>query len=97
MPEADEQLGIAAGVANVDDQPPVGLQHPSPFGHGGREVDTADSDRLQLGDGELSDYRFATPNEAATLLRPDINDRLQRALAALTTGATAYVEHQRRW
>lgn len=51
---------------------------------------------LKISDTELSDHRFTTATEAADLLRPDINHRLQRALTALDSGSTNYAEHERR-
>jgi 8-oxo-dGTP pyrophosphatase MutT (NUDIX family) len=54
-------------------------------------------DRLRLDDAELSAYQFATFNDAARLLRPDVHRRLAGARDALATGTTAYDETQRRW
>jgi 8-oxo-dGTP diphosphatase len=48
--------------------------------------------RLRVGDAEISAYRFATVEDAAALLRPDVHGRLVRSLDALESGTTAYDE-----
>ena len=52
---------------------------------------------LKLSDPELSAYQFATVVAAADLLRPDVYDRLRRALCSLADDTTSYDETDRNW
>lgn len=50
---------------------------------------------LRLGDGELREYRFCRPDEAAGLLRPYVWRRVEAALASLQEQAGRYLEEGR--
>lgn len=53
--------------------------------------------RLKLNDPELSAYQFLPADEADRLLRPDVQQRLDRARRALAAGTTGYDETERGW
>jgi 8-oxo-dGTP pyrophosphatase MutT (NUDIX family) len=46
---------------------------------------------LKIGDDELSDFRFCSPEQAAGLLRPCVWERAANALAALRAGGARYL------
>ena len=48
---------------------------------------------LTIGDSELVEYQFCTPQQAAQHLRPYLWRRTQTALHALTTGTIQYLEN----
>ncbi len=48
---------------------------------------------LRIVDGEISEFAMLAPQEAHRRLRPDMAQRLQRALRALRTHTADYGEH----
>ena len=64
---------------------------------GTKTLDAYQVGSLKVSDAELSAYQFATSDDAAMLLRPDMNRRLHRARTALTTETTSYEESDRHW
>ena len=50
---------------------------------------------LRITDHELAGFEFVNPAQARDRLRPDIAERLARALRALHTGTTDYAELHR--
>jgi 8-oxo-dGTP diphosphatase len=55
-----------------------------------------DGGELRPADDELLDCRFTTPEEARSLLRPYVWNRMAQALAAVTAGAPRYLTDGRR-
>lgn len=53
--------------------------------------------QLTVSDPEISAYQFATMDDAAEMLRADVNERLRRAHAALLAGTVDYHETERDW
>jgi 8-oxo-dGTP pyrophosphatase MutT (NUDIX family) len=51
-----------------------------------------DHARITLRDGELNEYRFVEPEEASQLLRAYAWHRVHRALMALDSGTTSYLQ-----
>ncbi|WP_338145632.1 NUDIX hydrolase [Streptomyces scabichelini] len=97
MREVAEETGI-----QLDDVPGllvVDWEPPAPPGYGGLRLlfdggrlDGAEARRMLLPGPELRDWRFATEEEAATLLPPVRYERLRWALRARERGAALYLE-----
>ncbi|GAA2626836.1 NUDIX hydrolase [Streptomyces vastus] len=97
MREVAEETGI-----QLDDVPSllvVDWEPPAPPGYGGLRLlfdggrlDGAEARRMLLPGPELRDWRFASEEEAATLLPPVRFERLRWALRARERGAALYLE-----
>lgn len=97
MREVAEETGI-----QLDDVPSllvVDWEPPAPPGYGGLrllfdggQLDGAEARRMLLPGPELRDWRFASEEEAATLLPPVRYERLRWALRARERGAALYLE-----
>lgn len=57
-------------------------------------VSEADRQCIVLPPDELREYRFVTPEEASRLLTRRLRRRVQRCLAVLENGTTAYLDEQ---
>jgi len=95
--EVAEETGI-----QLDDVPSllvVDWEPPAPPGYGGLrllfdggQLDSTEARRMLLPGPELRDWRFASEEEAATLLPPVRYERLRWALRARERGAALYLE-----
>ncbi|NGO41493.1 NUDIX hydrolase [Streptomyces ureilyticus] len=95
--EVAEETGI-----QLDDVPSllvVDWEPPAPPGYGGLRLlfdggrlDSTEARRMLLPGPELRDWRFASEEEAATLLPPVRYERLRWALRARERGAALYLE-----
>ncbi|NBE85240.1 NUDIX domain-containing protein [Micromonospora rubida] len=92
--ELREELGLVVRVGMllvVDWVPPHDPWDDSlMFVFDGGTVD-AGADQLRPTDDELSDCRFVSLPDAATLLRPHVWQRLEQAVLALTVGSPRYL------
>ncbi|WP_194904396.1 NUDIX domain-containing protein [Catenulispora rubra] len=61
----------------------------------GGELTAEQQAKLRLGDGELAEFRFCRPDEAAELLRPYVWRRISAALDGLREGTGRYLEEGR--
>jgi 8-oxo-dGTP pyrophosphatase MutT (NUDIX family) len=99
--ELREELGLTIPIGRLLTVEWVGPHGPWDdqlvFVFDGGVLDAAQIGGLKVSDAELSAYQFATADDAATLLRPDMNRRLHRARTALTTETTSYEESDRHW
>lgn len=99
--EAIEELGLDAVVGRLllvgwaGPRDPWDDQLVLVFDGGTIDDDTAG--QLHPVDAEIAAVRFATPDAASALLRPDVHQRLTRSLDALVRGHIVYEEHQRTW
>jgi 8-oxo-dGTP pyrophosphatase MutT (NUDIX family) len=93
--EVKEELGIEfqeGRVLVVDWVPPHGPWDDSlMFVFDGGLIAEDQRAHIKLRDGELSEYRFCSLQEAGSLLRPYVWRRVECALAALQGSETAYL------
>lgn len=99
--ELREELGLTIPIGRLLTLEWVGPHGPWDdqlvFVFDGGVLDASQIGSLKVSDTELSAYKFATAEDAAVLLRPDMIARLNRARAALMTESTSYQEFDRRW
>lgn len=93
--EVKEELGIefqGGRVLVVDWVPPHGPWDDSlMFIFDGGVIGEDQRTRIRLRDGELGEYRFCSPEEAGTLLRPYVWRRVAAAIAALQEPEKGYL------
>ncbi|WP_026922177.1 NUDIX domain-containing protein [Glycomyces arizonensis] len=94
--EVDEELGLAVAPGRllaVDWVPPMGGRTESMvYVFDGGRLDPARAESIRLPADELSSWEWCTIPQAHERMRPLVARRIESALAAAETGATAYLE-----